>query len=91
MNLKKMLIGSVIFLAAGAAWIVSFWNGSVGFGEAHPVEGSKLSVQFVVTGWPALGGVALTLIGTILLLGCAVMAVFDLARAPKVDRSQSLA
>lgn len=81
MNRQKMVIGSVLFLIVGLTWIVSFWNGSLGFSAAHPVAGSKFSIDVAVTGWPALGGVALTILGAILLLLSAVLSIIDLATA----------
>lgn len=84
MNHQKMVIGSVLFLVVGLTWIVSFWNGSLGFSAAHPVAGSKFSIDIAVTGWPALGGVALTILGAILLLLSAVLSVIDLATARQI-------
>lgn len=81
MNREKLTLGSVLFLAIGVTWIISFWNGSVGFNAAHPVAGSKFAMDVTVTGWPALGGVVLSGIGVIMLLFTAVMAVIDIASA----------
>ena len=81
MNRQKMVIGATLFLAVGLIWIVSFWNGSVGFSVAHPVTGSKFSMDIAVTGWPALGGFTLTVLGAVLLLVSAVLSVVDLAAA----------
>ena len=80
-----MTIGSALFLAIGVAWIISFWNGSMGFSFAQPVAGSKFAMDITVTGWPALAGVVLTVIGAIMLIVSAVMAVYDLSTAGRVS------
>jgi hypothetical protein len=81
MNRQKMVISATLFLAFGITWIVSFWNGSAGFSLAHPVAGSKFSLDIAVTGWPALGGFTLTVLGAAQLLICAVLSIVDLATA----------
>ncbi len=81
MHREKLTLASIVFLAIGLAWIISFWNGSVGFSAAHPVTASKFAMDVTVTGGPALGGIALTVIGAVMLLFCAVMAVVDIASA----------
>jgi uncharacterized membrane protein len=81
MNRQKMVLAATIFLIAGVSWIVSSWNGNAGFAVAHPVAGSKFSLDVAVTGWPALGGVTLTVLGVALLLVCAVLSVVDIATA----------
>lgn len=81
MNRQKMIIGATLFLALGIAWIMTYWNGSVGFSAAHPVAGSQFKMDVVVTGWPALGGIALTIVGGVLLLVSAVMSIIDVAGA----------
>jgi galactitol-specific phosphotransferase system IIC component len=81
MNRQKMIIGAALFLAVGIGWIISFWHGDAAFAAAHPVAGSKFSLNIEVTGWPALGGFTLTVLGAALLLLCAVLSVVDLATA----------
>ncbi len=81
MNRQKMVVASTLFLALGIAWIISFWNGHVGFVASQPVTASKFSMDITVTGWPALGGFALTILGALLLLVSAVMSIVDLATA----------
>ncbi len=81
MNRQKMILGAVLFLAIGIVWITSYWNGSVGLSAAHPVAGSTFTMNITVTGWPALGGVLLSVLGAVLLLISAVMAVVDIAGA----------
>ena len=83
MNRQKMIIGATLFLAVGLTWIMSYWNGTVGFNAAHPVAGSKFSMNIAVTGWPALGGFTLTVLGAALLLVCAVLSIIDIASARK--------
>lgn len=81
MNRQKMIIASVLFLTIGFIWITTYWKGSVGFSAAHPVAGSQFSMNISVSGWPALGGVAITSLGTILLVVVAVLSVVDIAIA----------
>jgi len=81
MNRQKMIIAATVALAIGLAWVMSYWNGSAGFNVAAPVSGTKFSLNVEVTGWPALGGVALTAFGALLLLASAVTSIVDLATA----------
>lgn len=83
MNRQKMIVGAAVFLAVGLGWMMSFWNGTMGFSAAHPVAGSKFSMNIAVSGWPALGGVALTATGLLLLLVAAVMSIVDLAASAR--------
>lgn len=79
MNRQKMIIVATVALALGLAWILTYSHGNAGFDVAHPVAGSKISVNLQTTGWPALGGVALTVFGALLLLISAVTSVVDIA------------
>ncbi|HEY3929792.1 MAG TPA: hypothetical protein VGL89_15580 [Candidatus Koribacter sp.] len=81
MNRQKMIIVATVALALGLVWLVSYSNGTAGFNVANPVAGSKFSVSLITTGWPALGGMALTVVGVLLLLASAVTSIVDLAIA----------
>jgi hypothetical protein len=70
-----MLVASVVFIILGLAWIMSYWNGSAGFVASYPASNMKLSLNVAVTGWPALGGLTFTVIGAVLLLVCAGLAI----------------
>jgi hypothetical protein len=65
--LKRALIVSVVFLAVGVGLIFGFCNGTTGFSFAYPLSGASLHIDITTTGVPALLGVALTVIGAMLL------------------------
>lgn len=83
MNREKLTIGSVLFLAIGIVWITSYWNGTVGFTAGAPVSAVTMSMNVTVTGWPALGGILLTLVGVVMLLCSGVIAVMSIATAKR--------
>ena len=83
MNRQRMIIGAALLLGVGVVWITSYWNGSFGFAVGHPIAVTKLSLNVAVTGWPALGGGFLTVLGVILLVLSAILSVIDLVSARK--------
>ena len=83
MNREKLTLCGVLFLVIGLSWIMSYWNGSAGFSTAHPVVESKLTINVVASGWPALGGMFLSIVGALTLIVDAVLAVMDLATAKR--------
>jgi hypothetical protein len=87
MNLHRVLIGSVVFLAVGLGLIFGYCHGTAAFGAAYPVAGTSLQVSVTTTGLPALTGFGFTVIGLALLIWAFVAAVLEQmpsTGAPKV-------
>jgi len=75
MKSDYLLIGSVLLLAIGLGIIIGYTQGSAGFNVAYPASGASLQVSIKTIGWPAMIGVALTLVGLLLLLAAAISAI----------------
>jgi len=75
MKPDRLLILSVVFLAAGLGWILNYCHGTTGFNAAFPVAGTSLQVCLTTTGLPAMGGFVLTVIGVLLLIAALVAAI----------------
>ncbi len=75
MKSDRPLIASVLFLAAGLGLIFGFCHGTEGLSAAFPVAASTLQLSFVTTGPAALGGIALTAIGLLLLIWALLAAI----------------
>jgi hypothetical protein len=68
MRSNGVLIGSVVFLAAGLGLIFGFCHGTTGFTLGYPVSATSLHLDITTTGWPALAGLVSTAVGSLLLL-----------------------
>lgn len=75
MNCERSLIGSVVFLVTGLGLIFGYCHGTIGVSGAYPVAGAALDIAIKTTEWPAILGVAATLIGVVLLAVALVQAV----------------
>ena len=75
MNCERSLIAAVVFLATGIGLIFGFTHGTMGFGAAYPIAGTALDISLKTVGWPALAGVASTLLGVLLLIIALVQAI----------------
>jgi len=87
MTCERSVIAAIVFLALGLGLILGYCHDStISFSAAHPA--SAASLQFVVytNGWPAMAGLAATVVGILLLFAALVFAV--LAQVPPRDRAQ---
>ncbi len=64
--MRGLVIVSVICLAAGVGLIFAYCNGTTGLQLGSPIAASTLRINIVTAGWPALAGLALTLLGVVL-------------------------
>jgi hypothetical protein len=68
MKPERPLIASVVFLATGLSLIFGYCNGTSSLNATYPVAASVLHLDITTAGPAALGGVALTAAGFVLLL-----------------------
>ena len=81
MRSERPLIASVLFLATGLSLILGYCSGTSSFNAAYPVAASVFHVDITTAGPAALGGIALTAIGILLLtwaLLCAIVGQISL-------------
>jgi hypothetical protein len=88
MNLDRVLIGSVVFLAVGLGLIFSYSHGTASFSAGYPVSGTSLQISITTTGMPALSGFASTVIGLALLIWAFVGSLLE--QVPPSDASGAL-
>lgn len=81
MKSNRSLIAAVIFLAAGLGMIFVYCNGTTSMNVGYPFAGSALHVAITTTGPAAVGGVALTLLGLLLLIWAFIWAIVEVGRA----------
>jgi hypothetical protein len=96
------LILAVLFLAAGLTIIFGYGVGTAGFNAAYPFSAANLQMSITTTGPAAIGGMALTLLGVLLLawaLICALVGQFipggdarraEWAEQKRLDRMEKL-
>jgi len=75
MNCERSLIASIVFLLAGLGLIFGYCHGTIVLSGAYPLAGAAMEVAIKTTGWPAITGVAATLIGVVLLVVALVQAL----------------
>ena len=83
MKSNRLLIVSVVFLAAGLGWILSYCHGNAGFSAVFPVAGTSLQVNLTTTGMPAMGVLVLAVIGLLLLIGALFAAITEQVKSPR--------
>lgn len=75
MKSERPLIASIVFLATGLSLIFGYCSGATSFNAAYPLAASALRLDITTTGPAALGGMALTGLGLLLLLWAVLMAL----------------
>src|ERR1017187_5628247 len=80
MKSNRSLIAAVIFLAAGLGMIFVYCNGTTSMNVGYPFAGSALHVAITTTGPAAVGGVALALLGLLLLIWAFIWAIVEVGR-----------
>jgi hypothetical protein len=71
----RFVIGSVLFLSWGLWLIFGYCHGTVGMNVVFPMSGASLNICITTYGPGALGGVALTAIGVLLLIGALIWSI----------------
>jgi signal transduction histidine kinase len=80
------LILAVLFLACGLTIIFVYGVGTAGFNAAYPFSAANLNLSIATTGPAAVGGLALTALGLLLLLWALVCAIVGLASGVGSDQ-----
>ena len=73
------LILAVLFLASGLTIIFFYGVGTAGFNAAYPFSAATLNLSIATAGPAAVGGLALTALGLLMLLWSLICAVVGLA------------
>ena len=76
MNCERSLIASIVFLGLGLGLILGYCHDStINFSAAHPASAASLQFVIYTNGWPAMAGLAATVVGILLLFAALVFAV----------------
>ena len=90
MKSDRLVIGAVLFLAAGLGLLLGFCNGATALSVAYPVSGTNVHVDITTTGIPVLAGVPLTAAGALLLFIALIAAIVSQFRRPESYRTAEL-
>jgi hypothetical protein len=86
MTCERSVIASIVFLGLGLGLILSYSHDStISFGAAYPA-GATLQFVIYTNGWPAIAGLAATVVGILLLFAALAFAV--VAQIPPRDSAQ---
>jgi hypothetical protein len=85
-----MVIGAVLFLAAGLGLLFGFTDGTTSVNVGYPFSATKLHVDITTTGIPTLVGLPLVAAGSFLLLIALIAAIVSQFRRPELDHSPEL-
>lgn len=76
MNCERSLIAAVVFLGLGIGLILNYCHDStISFSAAHPSPAASLQFVIYTNGWPAMVGVAATVVGLLLLFVALTFAI----------------
>lgn len=68
MRCERSLIASVVLLVAGLSLIFGYCHGVTSLSAGYPLSNSALHLDFTTTGPGVPGGIALTVVGVLLLV-----------------------
>jgi len=76
MTCERSVIAAIVFLGLGLGLILGYCHDStVSFSAAHPASAATLQFVIYTNGWPAMAGVAATVVGILLLFAALAFAV----------------
>jgi hypothetical protein len=75
MKTRRLLIAAFVFLATGSYLLFGYCNGTTGFSTGYPISGSSLKLDITTTGFPAIGGMLLTVFGLLILVMAVIAAI----------------
>ena len=90
MKSDRLVIGAVLFLAAGLGLLVRFCNGTTGLSLGYPLSGTNLHVDVTTTGIPVLAGIPLVAAGALLLFIALIAAIVSQFRRPEPHHAPEL-
>jgi len=82
------LILAVLCLTGGLVIIFAYGVGTAGFNAAYPFSGASLNLSIATNGPAAIGGMALTALGLLLLLWALLCAVVGLGSGVGSERNR---
>lgn len=82
MKCERPLIASVLFLASGLSLIFGYCSGGSSMNMAYPFAGSAIHLDITTIGPAAIGGLALTVLGVLLLAWALLAAIVTQITAP---------
>jgi hypothetical protein len=91
---KGVLIIASLSLAIGVGLIFGYCDGAAGFNFGSPLSATSLHVDITTKGVPAIAGLALTLLGALLLFVATIIALvgmFGRSEAPLARREEPFA
>jgi hypothetical protein len=83
------LILAVLFLAGGLTIIFAYGTGTAGFNAAYPFSAANLNMSIATTGPAAIGGMALTALGVLLMAWALVGAIVGQFMGFGTDRGRA--
>lgn len=81
MKPDRPLIVAVLLLATGLGLVFGYCHGTAGVSAAYPLSSCSVGLCTTTTGPGALGGLALVLLGALLLIWTFVLAIFAQLRS----------
>ena len=90
MKSDRLVIGSVVFLAAGFGLLFGFCDGTTGLNIGYPFSATKLHVDITTTGIPVLAGLPLVAAGSLLLFIALIAAILSQFQKPEPFRTSEL-
>jgi hypothetical protein len=87
MTCERSVIASIVFLGLGLGLILGYCHDStISVSAAHPASAATLQFVIYTNGWPAMAGLAATVVGMLLLFAGLAFAV--LAQVPPRGSAQ---
>lgn len=75
MRSERPLIASAVFLATGLSLIFGYCTGATSFNAAYPLGASAIHLDVTTVGPAAVGGMALTALGALLMVWALLAAI----------------
>lgn len=90
MKSDRVLIGAIIFLAAGLGLLFAYCHGTTGINLGYPWNVTSIHIDITTTGLPALIALPLLGAGLLLLFIALIAAIVSMLRSPQPARSADL-
>ena len=87
MKLERLILVAAVLLVTGFAVLYTSWRGTAGFSSGLPLSQSILQLNGSTNGMAAILGPLFTVVGLVILVISAVVALFNLLDARKAKKS----